>query len=29
MGFKISSDNLGTKWQLGSPRIDGRPDGRR
>ena len=29
MGFKISSDNLGTKWQLGSPRIDGRPDGKR
>ena len=29
LGFKISSDKLGTKWQLGSPRIDGRPDGRR
>ena len=29
MGFKISSDSLGTTWKLGSPRIDGRPDGRR
>ena len=27
--FKISSDKLGTTWQLGAPRIDIRPDGRR
>jgi hypothetical protein len=29
MAFKISSDTLGTQWQLGVPRIDVRPDGRR
>jgi hypothetical protein len=29
MAFKISSSDLGTQWQLGSPRIDVRPDGRR
>jgi hypothetical protein len=29
MIFKISSDQLGTTWQLGAPRIDIRPDGRR
>lgn len=29
MNFKIESDTLGTKWQLGMPRIDARPDGRR
>lgn len=29
MNFKISSDNLGTQWQLGMPRIDAREDGRR
>jgi hypothetical protein len=29
MAFKISSDTLGTQWQLGAPRIDVRPDGRR
>jgi hypothetical protein len=29
MGFKISSDSLGTTWKLGSPRLDGKPDGRR
>jgi hypothetical protein len=29
MGFKISSNTLGTTWKLGSPRLDGRPDGRR
>lgn len=29
MSMKISSDTLGTQWQLGSPRIDLRPDGRR
>jgi len=27
--FKIGSSNLGTAWQLGAPRIDIRPDGRR
>ena len=29
MIFKMSSTNLGTTWQLGAPRIDVRPDGRR
>jgi len=29
MAMKISSTALGTQWQLGSPRIDLRPDGRR
>jgi hypothetical protein len=29
MAFKISSNTLGTQWQLGVPRIDVRPDGRR
>jgi len=29
MAFKISSDSIGTQWQLGTPRIDVRPDGRR
>jgi hypothetical protein len=29
MAFRIESANLGTTWQLGSPRIDIRPDGRR
>lgn len=29
MIFKVSSDRLGTQWQLGAPRIDIRPDGRR
>ena len=27
--FRISSSQLGTNWQLGAPRIDIRPDGRR
>ena len=27
--FKIASTELGTTWQLGAPRIDIRPDGRR
>ena len=27
--FKISSAQIGTTWQLGAPRIDIRPDGRR
>jgi hypothetical protein len=29
MAFKIGSDTIGTQWQLGVPRIDVRPDGRR
>ena len=29
MGFKISSVDLGVQWQLGSPRLDGRTDGKR
>jgi hypothetical protein len=29
MSLKISSNQIGTTWQLGSPRIDIRPDGRR
>jgi hypothetical protein len=29
MAMKLSSDGLGVKWQLGSPRLDVRPDGRR
>jgi hypothetical protein len=29
MIFKISSDQIGTTWQIGAPRIDIRPDGRR
>lgn len=29
MAFKISSDTLGTQWQLGVPRINIRSDGRR
>lgn len=29
MAFKIESTTLGVAWQLGSPRIDIRPDGRR
>lgn len=29
MAFKIESNALGTQWQLGVPRIDVRPDGRR
>jgi hypothetical protein len=29
MAFKISSSDVGTAWQLGAPRIDLRPDGRR
>ena len=27
--FKIESNKIGTAWQLGAPRIDIRPDGRR
>jgi hypothetical protein len=29
MAFKISSNDLGVAWQLGTPRIDVRSDGRR
>jgi len=29
MAFKVGSDTLGTAWQLGVPRIEVRPDGRR
>ena len=29
MSFRIESTGLGVAWQLGSPRIDIRPDGRR
>lgn len=29
MGFKIQSTDLGVQWQLGAPRLDGRPDGKR
>jgi len=27
--MEISSEDLGVQWQLGSPRLDGRPDGKR
>jgi hypothetical protein len=29
MNFKIESNNVGTQWQLGMPRVDARPDGLR
>jgi hypothetical protein len=29
MAFKVASNTLGTSWQLGVPRLDVRPDGRR
>jgi hypothetical protein len=29
MAFRVECDSLGTQWQLGVPRIDIRPDGRR
>lgn len=29
MNFKIGSDTVGTQWQLGMPRLDAKPDGRR
>jgi len=29
MAFKIRSQDLGVQWQLGAPRLDARPDGRR
>ena len=28
MNFKIGSNKIGTKWQMGAPRIDIKPDGR-
>jgi hypothetical protein len=29
MNFRIGSDMVGVQWQLGMPRVDARPDGRR
>jgi hypothetical protein len=29
MAIEIASEDLGVQWQLGSPRLDGRPDGKR
>lgn len=29
MAFRVGSDTLGTAWQLGTPRINVRPDGRK
>jgi hypothetical protein len=29
MAFRVQNNNLGDQWQLGAPRIDIRPDGRR
>ena len=29
IGFRIDSDGLDTQWQLGTPRLDGRTDGKR
>jgi len=29
MALKVISDQLGTQWQLGVPRLDARPDGKR
>lgn len=29
MALKVASDQLGVQWQLGMPRLDSRPDGRR
>jgi hypothetical protein len=29
MNFRISSADVGVQWQLGMPRVDARPDGRR
>ena len=29
MALKVRSQNLGVQWQLGAPRLDARPDGRR
>ena len=29
MAFRVGSSTLGVAWQLGTPRLDVRPDGRR
>lgn len=29
MSIKVASDSVGVQWQLGAPRLDARPDGRR
>lgn len=29
MAFRVESNTIGTQWQLGTPRIDVRPDGRK
>jgi hypothetical protein len=29
MSFRIESNDVGTQWQLGMPRVDARPDGMR
>jgi hypothetical protein len=29
IAIKVSSADIGVQWQLGSPRLDGRPDGKR
>ena len=29
MAIQVTSTDLDVQWQLGSPRLDGRPDGRR
>jgi hypothetical protein len=29
MALKIRSTGLGTQWQLGNPRLDARPDGKK
>jgi len=29
MSFRIESNDVGTQWQLGMPRVDARPDGKR
>jgi hypothetical protein len=29
MSFKVAGNQVGLQWQLGAPRIDIKPDGRR
>ena len=29
MAVRVESDELGTMWRLGAPRLDARPDGKR
>jgi hypothetical protein len=29
MALQIKSENLGVQWQIGAPRLDVRPDGKR